>query len=294
MVNTIIRSNNTPCYAAMAIVTLGLYATVMTVSGPYLVTSVALMSWWILGIIAFVAARQFPFILWGIVPLAYALLVSMGAEYQQDPIRLKGFLFNDNYAAGLLILAIAFLLSRKREVSDLPISWYALLALPLAVGVAATGSRLGILVTGFTFAAYIYRHDDGRLFALLVVIAAITSLNTNILEGLRLTNNIGADLATRLMPTDSLSVGLTGQEGPLFFHNAPVQVAYNAGLPAAVAWTAFVIGTLIFTIRKKAGVMLILPAILLCTLDHYFFWGGLLVPLFMAFIGGALHEAQKR
>jgi|TARA_A100001037_G_scaffold298660_1_gene322765 hypothetical protein len=295
MAYTLIKGNNRYCYAAIAVVTLGLYATVMTASGPYFITSVVLISWWIFGVVAFIAAMRYPQLLWGIIPFAYALLLSMGIEYQTDPLRLRGFLFNDNYAAGLLTLTIAFLLSRKREQNELPLSWYALLALPLAVGVIATGSRLALIVTAFSFAAYIYRHNDGRLLLLLCLIGAAASLNTNFVEGLRLTNSLAADLVTRLVPPNGFPVGITGQEnGFHFYHNAPVQVAYNAGIPAAMAWLALVVGTLLYTIKKKAGVMLILPAILLCTLDHYFFWGGVLVPLFMAFIGGALHEAQKR
>jgi hypothetical protein len=285
MVYQAIKRDNIACTTAMAVITGGLFFTMMTASPMYQITTTVLFSWWVFAVVAFYAARKWPQILWGIVPLAFALLGSMFIEFASDPIRLKGFMANDNHAAGLLTLGIAFLLTRKPTQDQWPFDWYALAALPLAFGVMMTGSRLALIVVAFSFFVYAFQRNNLKLAVMLVTVLAIGLLNSDIAAGLRMQSDHVADIGGRLN-AGMVPNGLLGQEsGWLFFHNAPVQIAYNAGWPAAIAWLGLAGGSVLYAIRKHNGLMLVLPALMLCTLDHYFWWPGTLAPLFWAVMG---------
>ena len=287
MVYQAIKRDNIACTTAMAIITGGLFFTMMTASPLYQLTTTVLFSWWVFAVVAFYAARKWPQILWGIVPLAFALLISMFIEYGSDPVRLKGFMANDNHAAGLLTLGVAFLLTRKSQHGQWPFDWYALAALPLTFGVMMTGSRLAVLVVVLCFSIFCFQRSNLKLALMLATVIAIGLLNSDIAEGLRMQSNHVADIGSRLN-AGMVPNGLLGQEnGWLFFHNAPVQIAYNAGWPAAFAWMGLAVGSVFYAIRNNNSIMLLLAALMLCTLDHYFWWPGTLAPIFWAVMGAS-------
>tara|TARA_R100001086_G_scaffold13778_2_gene6958 strand:+ start:76 stop:951 length:876 start_codon:yes stop_codon:yes gene_type:complete len=280
-----------PTNLAIAIISLGLLFTLYNASDLYQITTTVLMSWWILGVCSYYIVRRYPIVLWMMIPLSYALLVSMMIEFREDPIRLRGFMANDNHAAGLLTLGIAFMLTRKSTARRWPFETWGLLALPLALGVLMTGSRLAVLVTVFCFVVFAYQRRDLRLFALLFVVGGLSLLNADITQGLRIGSNISSDVMLRL-DAGFVPDSIIGQEsGWLFFHNAPMQIAYNAGIPAALAWIALMGLSIAYAVHSRSGIMLILPALLLCTLDHYFWWPGTLAPIFWGYIGATHAKA---
>ena len=280
MAHYLLARDNLPVSAAFAVMGLGLFFTLANASGPYQITTIVLMSWFVLGVCAYYLGRHYPAVLWVTVPACFALFASMIPQMFDGVTRPTGFTANANHAAGMLTLGIAFLLTRRRAAAP----W---LALPLAFGVLLTGSRLALLVTAFSFAVTIYQQRQLRLLCVLAIGAALAMLHVDIADGLRLHQNIPGDVTGRV-GAGVVPVGMWGQEhGWLFFHNAPLQIAYNAGIPAAMGWIGLVTVTLVYAVRRRSGLMLIVPALLLCTLDHYFWWPGTLAPLFWGFMGAS-------
>lgn len=185
--------------------------------------------------------------------------------------RVSGLIHNPNLAAGILVLGITYFLTGKHR-------W---LCIPLLVALPFTGSRWGsivaVLMVGIVF---ILRQPAWRpvLVSLAIVVACIWVTWHLIPQNYRLVNTVEentgrvvTDMTYRLRNAEGfrftgLPMGVNGSDG---IHSAPVRVAVEWGILAAITMVALTTYALLKRPVRTQAWWLLLAWSLLGILDYY-------------------------
>ena len=192
-----------------------------------------------------------------------------------DGGRAMGLSSSPNPAGGMTALADVYLMTTR----------YRWAAIPLAVVIQLTGSRLAlvVIVTSALLMAMLDRR--ARLVALVLVAVAIFTVPLNPRDGTRVYTAVAANIEQRLtiertpeaLPSGFVRVG----DGPP--HNVPVRLAVELGIPAALAWL-FLSGRALW--RRPSPSWWLLVAILLLAALDYYVWVGPMAGFWWMLVSG--------
>ena len=185
-----------------------------------------------------------------------------------EPHRQLGLMSNPNPAAGLMVLMSVLLLTNKRT------QW---LALPFLAAIPMTGSRAAVLVMAAMLGILLVKRAvQWRKWGAIVSIAALITMPFwgTMVVGLRLdkpATTMTTNAVARIAIKEKLSIIPNGPGANVASqHMQVLRLWREAGLVAALAWSALLVGALWKQRYTPAWYMLMAAAFL--TAFDYYFW----------------------
>ena len=231
-----------------------------------------------------------PFLRYIIIAVAVAVA---GAVLVGGGLRSGAFVGNPNPASAIVLIGALVLLGRNRP-------WASALAGVLFISMLMAGSRLtggaSVALLGVAFIA----GNPIRRVHLGIALGAVLLIGLYAWEPITGTNSVGegfgrtpsilsyqepatgeriilrygrntlGEIRDRVLPDGAQMPAsvVGGSMRPAYFHNAPLQIAHDAGWLAAAGWVTLVM-TGLWRVRRTAWRYPLLAVALVSTLDHY-------------------------